>query len=220
MWPGLLYRKDPSMWQTVQLYSRFLLVALVIALVGCSADNHAFMSTPSMPITVTVVDVHSDQILWEKDIPVYCRLVLDFDAPREVEGIQISEFPATHMDWWLKRPKDFPPTIDALVPADPLHILDPRNLWTAGTLFVPDDWVTAHKGRVSLPGRDVTMKVSFRPSPEYPPSVWPELAEPRVAGGAEVQADVGETTEGGDESSQPSESTESEATTDEATAEE
>ena len=60
--------------------------------------------------------------------------------------------------------------------------VDPRKLWSGLKSFVPADWETAEKGSLALPGTPVKMKMSLRPSPEYPPEVWPDLDEAEPVG--------------------------------------
>ena len=155
-----------------------LTIAMTIAC-GCSADKQVITSTPARPATVTVVDTTTDQTLWEKEIPVYCRLTLDFDAPGEVEGMKMSPHPATRMNWKLERPKTFPKfAMDKLLPPYTLKQFDPRYVWANVVRLRPQAWETAVKGRVTLPGSDVLMKMSLRPAPEFPPKVWPGLEIP------------------------------------------
>ncbi|MHC4996163.1 MAG: hypothetical protein ACYTGQ_14045 [Planctomycetota bacterium] len=70
---------------------RFITTAAAIftltALVGCngpdrfpfgaSYDKHSFLSTPSQPLTVQLIDTFSGQTIWTLDIPVGMKGVVD-----------------------------------------------------------------------------------------------------------------------------------------------
>ena len=57
-----------------------LVVTMFLSAMGCSAsDKHVFVSTVYQPTTLTLLDTYQNQSVWEMDIPVNHKLVLDFD---------------------------------------------------------------------------------------------------------------------------------------------
>ena len=79
------------------------LLGLGCLLSACSssADRNVYHSTPWSPKTIMVRDTLSHKIIWEKDIPVNHRLVLDFDRPGDYPPFRISHDPAKEMIWSL-----------------------------------------------------------------------------------------------------------------------
>jgi hypothetical protein len=59
-------------------------VTVLVACTGCvhspygmSLDRHNYTSTPHMPLTLTLVDTMSGETVWELDVPIYKKAVLD-----------------------------------------------------------------------------------------------------------------------------------------------
>ena len=126
-----------------------LLVGLGLVLVGCSMDKHVFVSSVDKPMSVALVDHHRDRTLWEMDIPVQHKLVLDFDRPYEFEPLRANMEPATKMSWRL------------------------YNLSPKLGRHIPTEW-----HRRDLPGTPFMIKVSLRPAPEFPPELQPTEPPP------------------------------------------
>ena len=76
-----------------------LLAAGLFAAAGCSQDRHVFRSTVDLPTSVAVVDAMRDATLWQMDVPVQHKLVLDFDHRPELEPIITNTRPATRLAW-------------------------------------------------------------------------------------------------------------------------
>ncbi len=111
-------------------------LALLTSLTGCSFDKHVFESTVDLPTSVALVDPLRNKTLWQMDIPVEHKLVLDFDRPFEIEPIWSNQKPATQMTWRLYNVREVRP-----------------KYWKS----------------MKLPGEPFVMRVSYRPSPEFPP---------------------------------------------------
>ena len=120
--------------------NQMILLGLITVLGGCSMDKHVFVSSVDKPMSVALVDTHRDRTLWEMDIPVYHKLVLDFDRPLEFEPIRANMEPATKLSWRL-------------------YNLNPK----AGR-YIPVEWNSR-----DLPGTPFVIRVSLRPAPEFPP---------------------------------------------------
>ncbi len=128
-----------------------LLLGLASVLIGCSMDKYAFVSTVDKPMSVALVDHHRDKTLWEMDIPVQHKLVLDFDRPLEFEPLRANMEPATKMSWRL------------------------YNLRPKLGRHLPIEW-----HRRDLPGMPFMIKVTLRPAPEFPPDMQPIETPPPV----------------------------------------
>ena len=120
------------------------LLSLASVLVGCSMDKYEFISSIDKPMSIALVDHHRDKTLWEIDIPVDHKLVLDFDRPFEFEPIRANMEAATKMSWRL------------------------YNLRPALGRNLPIKWQTK-----DLPGTPFMIKMSLRPAPEFPPDDRP-----------------------------------------------
>lgn len=125
-----------------------LAITLTLLAMGCStSDKHVFVSTAHQPTTLALLDTYQNQSVWEMDIPVNHRLVLDFGNNPQGQPADGSGAPSW-VNWKLYR-------IDGQ----------------------PADTGRAHKGvlvdsdRVDLTGMKVRMQVSYRPSPELPGSL-------------------------------------------------
>lgn len=132
----------PSLTRTMTC---LLALTLTLSSIGCSNDKHVFVSTVNQPTTVILLDTYKSQAVWEMDIPVNHKLVLDFDgteAGKSSEGVAPS-----WVNWKLYRADDLP-----------------TNTGRArkGTLVSSD--------RVDLTGAKILMQASYRPSPELPGS--------------------------------------------------
>lgn len=66
-----------------------------------SNDAHEYESTPLLPATVQLKEVHSGTVLWKYDIPAGSKLVVDYDTEGDIELASISGKPATSMKWWV-----------------------------------------------------------------------------------------------------------------------
>lgn len=72
-----------------------------LALTGCSQDRQTFSSTVFRPLTISVRDQVSKQIVWDYDIPVHHRLVVDFARPGDAPPFKLGRGPADRMTWKL-----------------------------------------------------------------------------------------------------------------------
>jgi hypothetical protein len=81
---------------------------LVFMLGACaSVDKHVIDSTPHQPATVELMDTTNDTVFWKMDIPVWCRLKVDFDRSPEYELLKVNEtFPRTKMTWTIHQKDD------------------------------------------------------------------------------------------------------------------
>ena len=74
----------------------------MLTLAGCSNDRHVFYSTPDQPTTVSITDPLTGSVLWENEIPVQRRLVVDLDREGDVEIMKVDpKKPATKVRWKL-----------------------------------------------------------------------------------------------------------------------
>jgi hypothetical protein len=77
-----------------------------VLLIGCQAsqDQHTFDSTPHLPTTVSLMDTANNTVFWTMEVPVWCRLKLDFDRESQREKWKVDPtFPATAMRWEMHR---------------------------------------------------------------------------------------------------------------------
>ena len=79
----------------------FLALTVITTLAGCSQDKHTFESTVYRPTSLALIDTAGETTLWQMDIPVEHKLVVDFDRMPEVEPIWANMRPATKMSWRL-----------------------------------------------------------------------------------------------------------------------
>lgn len=124
-----------------------LALTLTLSTIGCSAkDKHTFVSTVSQPTTIVLLDTYQSQAVWEMDIPVNHKLVLDFEGTASGQSSEGTS--PSWVNWKLYRADDLP-----------------TNTGRArkGTLIDSD--------RVDLTGKKILMQSSFRPAPEIPGSV-------------------------------------------------
>ena len=124
-----------------------LALTLTLSTIGCaSKDKHTFVSTVSQPTTIVLLDTYQSQAVWEMDIPVNHKLVLDFEGT--ASGQSNDGISPSWVNWKLYRADDLP-----------------TNTGRArkGTLIDSD--------RVDLTGKKILMQSSFRPAPEIPGSV-------------------------------------------------
>lgn len=90
-----------SMTQQPRAIAALSLLGL-LCLAGCSNDRHVFYSTPDQPTTVVLADSITGRTLWEKEVPVQRKLVLDLDREGDVEIMKVDpRKPATKMRWKL-----------------------------------------------------------------------------------------------------------------------
>ena len=124
-----------------------LALMLTLSSLGCAAkDKHVFISTVNQPTTVVLLDTYKSEAVWEMDIPVNHKLVLDFEGTtsgRSADGVSPS-----WVNWKLYRADDLPTDTGRA---------------RRGKLIDSD--------RVDLTGKKILMQTSFRPSPEIPGSV-------------------------------------------------
>ncbi len=124
-----------------------LALTLTLSALGCAAkDKHVFVSTVSQPTSLALLDTYSNETVWELDIPVNHKLVLDFEGTaggKSSEGVAPS---------WVNC---------KLYRADDL----PTDTGRArrGSLV--------SKERIDITGKKVLMQVSHRPAPEIPGSI-------------------------------------------------
>ena len=77
------------------------LACLTGFLPACSKDKHVFRSTVFRPTTVSIRDLISKEVIWSNDIPVYHKLVVDFDRESDNLPFRIGSGPAQTMKWEL-----------------------------------------------------------------------------------------------------------------------
>lgn len=125
-----------------------LVVTMFLSAMGCSAkDKHVFVSTVYQPTTLTLLDVYQNQSVWEMDIPVNHKLVVNFDNDAKGQTADAAGAPSW-VNWKLYRIDD-----------------------------QPTDTGKKHKGvlvdsdHVDLTGTKIRMQVNYRPSPEMPGSL-------------------------------------------------
>lgn len=97
-------------------------VAGLVALTGCAAnvnfpywaslDKHNFVSTPNMPLTLTLVNSNTGQTVWSLDVPVGKMAVVDFDGDARWTPAQTPGMPADKIQWDLFDPGDRIGTLD------------------------------------------------------------------------------------------------------------
>ncbi len=134
----------PSFPRTLLL---LLAMTLTLSLMGCSTgDQHVFVSTVQQPTTLTLLDSNVNQSVWEMDIPVNHKLVMDFE--NDTHNTDAQGKAECWVNWELYRSDDQPTDTG-------------RN--RKGTLVQSD--------RVDLTGAQVRMQVSYRPAPEMPGSL-------------------------------------------------
>ncbi len=68
---------------------------------GMSRDRHNYVSTPDLPVTVTLMDVLTEEQLLVIDVPVGWTLVMDLDQPETWTATQTASTPANRVDWSL-----------------------------------------------------------------------------------------------------------------------
>jgi hypothetical protein len=123
-------------------------VTLILSAMGCAAkDKHVFVSTVHQPTTLTLLDVYQEQSVWEMDIPVNHKLVVNFENNTS-EGVSASGTAPSWANWELYRSDDQPTDTGRA---------------RKGTLIQSD--------KVDLTGMRVRMQVSYRPAPEMPGSM-------------------------------------------------
>lgn len=82
--------------------STILLIAILSTLVvGCSQDRFTYKSTELLPVSLSVVDTRSDEVIWSRDIPVRHKMVVDFDGAVDILGVYTDKRPAKKMTWKL-----------------------------------------------------------------------------------------------------------------------
>ena len=131
---------------------RALLTLLVMSLwllnVGCaSQDRHVFVSTVERPTTISLIDVYQNQSVWDMDIPVNHKLVLNFKNHTAGQSNKLGQAPSW-VAWKLYRSDDQPTDTG-------------KN--RKGMLVNQD--------KIDLTGTQVRMQITYRPAPEMPGSV-------------------------------------------------
>ena len=79
-----------------------MILAVYFPLSGCSEDKQVFHSTIFLPTSVSVKDLVSKEIIWNKAIPVEHTLTMDFDQSGDFPPLSQKKGPATTMRWWIK----------------------------------------------------------------------------------------------------------------------
>lgn len=125
-----------------------LVVTMFLSAMGCTAqDKHVFVSTVHQPTTLSLLDVYQNESVWEMDIPVNHKLVLDFGNNPSGQKADASGSPSW-VDWELYR-------------------IDDQSVNTGRKHHS----VLVDSERVDLTGSKVRMQVNYRPSPEMPGSL-------------------------------------------------
>lgn len=97
----MIHRVCISAAKRVSASSAIALLA-VLCLAGCSNDRHVFYSTPDQPTTVSIADPLTNSVLWEMEIPVQRKLVVNFERKGDVEIMKVDpKKPATKVKWKL-----------------------------------------------------------------------------------------------------------------------
>ena len=130
----------PSLKRTMTC---LLALTLTLSSLGCSQDKHVFVSTVNQPTTVVLLDTYKSEAVWEMDIPVNHKLVLDFEGA--AENASSDGVAPSWVEWKLYRADDLPTDTG-------------KN--RKGSLVSSD--------RVDLTGSKILMQASYRPSPELP----------------------------------------------------
>ncbi len=124
-----------------------LALTLTLSTLGCAAkDKHVFVSTVSLPTTLTLLDTYQSEAIWEMDIPVNHKLILDFEGT--ATGQSSDGVSPSWVNWKLYRADDLPTDTGRA---------------RKGTLISSD--------RVDLTGKRIMMQTRFRPAPEIPGSI-------------------------------------------------
>jgi len=66
-----------------------------------SRDAHTYVSTPDQPLTITLIDTRTDEIVWSIDVPVGKQLSMMFKRDKGAEG----EFMPDLLTWDLFEPR-------------------------------------------------------------------------------------------------------------------
>ncbi len=187
---------------------------------ACSSDMHVFHSSVDRPTTITLYDTTSDKPLWIKNIPVGYSLEMDLNHPNDSDMSAVDPRPATQMVWRLFIPgqEDEPVgdpyrsmrtarrssaspqpqgrvMIDAPAPMVRTRVNRPSDSSDASaprSVYYPG---LQAQGVENLPGTPVVIKVSYRPSPEFPPGFGRESAsidhDQAVPAASEQDAEIG-----------------------------
>ncbi len=124
-----------------------LALTLTLSALGCAAkDKHVFVSTVNQPTTIALLDTYKSEAVWEMDIPVNHKLVLDFEGT--TDGQSSDGVSPSWVNWELFRADDLPTDTGRARKGTPVG-----------------------SDRVDLTGCNVLMKVTYRPAPETPGSV-------------------------------------------------
>ena len=146
-----------------------LALTLTLSSLGCAAkDKHVFVSTVNQPTTVVLLDTYKSEAVWEMDIPVNHKLILDFEGTADKassEGVAQS-----WVNWKLYRADDLPTDTGRA---------------RKGSLIDSD--------RVDLTGAKILMQSSFRPSPEMPGSIDAAPVPMRKSSKAAAEEAIAET---------------------------
>ncbi len=138
----------------VSAYRRPLILAMLLLLgallmPGCmSQDKHMFRSTIYEPKTVELIEPHSGQVIWQRDIPVGWDLVINLDRKDQPEqfGIRyVRNTPPEKVRWEMYK-------------------TDEKNVTPRMSLKIGED---------DLPGVFVNIRMRLRPAPEFPPDFIP-----------------------------------------------
>ncbi|MBI1367599.1 MAG: hypothetical protein GC162_02980 [Planctomycetes bacterium] len=66
---------------------------------GTSWDRHNFVSTPNMPLSLSLVDTVTGQTVWTLDIPVNQQAVVDLEHNQDWVAAQSPATPAHEVRW-------------------------------------------------------------------------------------------------------------------------
>ncbi len=126
-----------------------VVMTLILSATGCAnkQDRHVFLSTVERPTTITLLDVYQNQSVWELDIPVNHKLVLNFENNLQGQTDTLGQAPSW-VDWELYRADDQP---------------SDTGVERKGKLL--------RKEKLDLTGTAVRMQVTYRPAPEMPGSL-------------------------------------------------
>lgn len=148
-----------------------LLLGLALS-TGCiSNDKHLFTSLPHQPVTVTVIETQTQTELWKYDIPVWHKLMVNFDTEHQASKDLMGGPGPESMTWSLYGP-------------------DARDVF-----YDLMDREPIQRETVQLPGSIVAIKMTVRdPETEQIVTPVPGPAVAPAAGPGDVQQ-PGEATE-------------------------
>ena len=152
-----------------------LMSVCALALAACSSDKHLYHSSVDRPTTIAVYDPIEDKPLWLKKIPVGYSLEIDLDHEGDRDGSKVDPRPATSLAWRMYARGE-----ESGRPNSPKKHAQRMNRTgkSHGSEYASDTDAAGsgeYFGLEDLPGTPVVIKVTYRPSPEYPSNDEPDF---------------------------------------------